>query len=375
MDPYQKLALYLDTLPGGYPTTESGVEIRILKRLYTPEEAALFLYLTLIPEEPRVIAHRAAMDTEAVSHILENMAKKGLIYSLYPKGSSPQYQAFHFVCGIWEFQVNHVSPELAMDLEEYWPALFNLDTWTKSPQMRVIPINKSVTVTHEVMSYEDAEKLIAAQQTISVSPCICRQEQGVKDIPCKKPAETCLQFGDIAEFFIHKGAGRRISQKEALDVVDMANEHGLVLQPSNSKEAAFICCCCSCCCAVLKNIKRSPQPASIVMTPYIARIQEDQCRVCENCIDRCPMEAISNEYGKMFIQSDRCIGCGLCVSKCPTYAVQLFRKSTKDQKNVPRKWEDALITLAKDRGKISLISMIGMLIKSKYDRLRSLRKT
>jgi hypothetical protein len=58
-DIYQKLSQHLDNLPGGFPPTETGVELRILHRLFTPEEAELALHLTLIPEEPRVIARRA----------------------------------------------------------------------------------------------------------------------------------------------------------------------------------------------------------------------------------------------------------------------------------------------------------------------------
>ncbi len=40
-DAYERLALHLDSLPGGFPRTESGVEMRILKRLFTEDEAAL----------------------------------------------------------------------------------------------------------------------------------------------------------------------------------------------------------------------------------------------------------------------------------------------------------------------------------------------
>jgi hypothetical protein len=40
-DVYEKLAQHLDSLPAGYPRTESGVEMRILKRLFSPEEAEI----------------------------------------------------------------------------------------------------------------------------------------------------------------------------------------------------------------------------------------------------------------------------------------------------------------------------------------------
>jgi hypothetical protein len=37
IDVYEKLAMHLDDLPAGFPRTESGVEIRILRRLFTPD--------------------------------------------------------------------------------------------------------------------------------------------------------------------------------------------------------------------------------------------------------------------------------------------------------------------------------------------------
>ena len=50
---YQNLARHLDNLPGGFPATQSGVEMRILKRLFTPEEAQFATHLTLIPGNVR----------------------------------------------------------------------------------------------------------------------------------------------------------------------------------------------------------------------------------------------------------------------------------------------------------------------------------
>src|SRR5512137_1335330 len=63
-DVYHRLARHLDDLPGGFPSTESGVELRILQRLFTPEDAELALALTLLTEEPRVIARRAGIPIE-----------------------------------------------------------------------------------------------------------------------------------------------------------------------------------------------------------------------------------------------------------------------------------------------------------------------
>lgn len=52
---YRKLQRYLDSLPVDYPETESGVEIQILKHLFTPQEAEIALKLKFIPQEAKAL--------------------------------------------------------------------------------------------------------------------------------------------------------------------------------------------------------------------------------------------------------------------------------------------------------------------------------
>ena len=77
---YRQLAKHLDKMPGGYPATEDGLELRILKHLFTVEEVSLALHLTLIPEPVAVIARRAGLDIDETTGLLEEMADKGLIF-------------------------------------------------------------------------------------------------------------------------------------------------------------------------------------------------------------------------------------------------------------------------------------------------------
>ena len=56
-DIYRNLQEYLDELPIGFPATESGVEIRILKHLFTPEEAEIALNL-IFGYEPVGLIHK-----------------------------------------------------------------------------------------------------------------------------------------------------------------------------------------------------------------------------------------------------------------------------------------------------------------------------
>ena len=77
-DVYNKLATHLDKLPGGYPPTEAGVELRILKRLFSEEHAKLAIHLTLIPEPSPVVARRAKVKIGPCVEMLQEMEQKGL---------------------------------------------------------------------------------------------------------------------------------------------------------------------------------------------------------------------------------------------------------------------------------------------------------
>jgi electron transport complex protein RnfB len=370
---YERLAEHLDNLPGGYPSTESGVELRILRRLFTPEEAELTLHLTLIAEEPRVIARRAGIAVEEAGDRLAAMSEKGLCFSIHHEGKAPRYQASQYAVGIWEFQVNRLNQGLVQDMDEYWSTFFDLDDWKQQPQLRTIPVNESLDAELTVMQYEQAEKLVQAHDKIAVAHCICRRERTMLGEGCDKPLEVCLSFGSSAEFYLRNGLGRAISKHEALDVLKLANEAALVLQPSNSRNALFICCCCGCCCGVLRNLKRHPQPASLVSASFAAALTADTCKGCGICVDRCQMEALIVEDKKASLDVDRCIGCGLCVSTCPTASLTLVRKPESEQMKVPRGFEHTLLRLGQKRGKLGAMDLAKMVAKSKADRLLAAR--
>src|SRR5664279_4449644 len=84
---YRKLQQHLDRMPVGFPATESGVEIRILRQLFTPEEAELALEASAIPEPAATIHRRVKgeMTLDEVSGRLEEMADKGLILRIGSK--------------------------------------------------------------------------------------------------------------------------------------------------------------------------------------------------------------------------------------------------------------------------------------------------
>lgn len=370
---YERLAQHLDELPAGYPRTDSGVELRILRRLFTPEEAELALHLSLIEEEARVIARRAKIPVEEAARRLEEMEKKGLVFVYRRAGKAPRYLATPFAVGFYEFQVNRLNPESAQDYEEYMDAAWDNDLWQKAPQLRTIPVGESISVQTEVLPYERAEELVRVQDKFAVAPCVCRRERQVAGEGCDKPLEACLTFGSTAEFYVHNGLGREIGQDEALQILKQAEEAGLVAQPGNAKEPDFICNCCGCCCGILSRVKRHPKPATIVSSPFVAALDVDLCAGCGTCETRCQMDAISVDDGYAILDLDRCIGCGLCVTTCSTEALSLVRKPEAEQRYVPKDVVDTNIKLGQARGKLGTGELLGMLVKSKVDRLLALR--
>jgi electron transport complex protein RnfB len=347
-DVYYALREHLDSLPAGFPSTESGVEIRILKRLFSPEEASLAVHLRSKLEPAAVIAARAGMTELEMAPMLEEMARKGLIFSIETKERPPAYMAAQFVVGIWEYHINDLDEEFAKDMEEYLPFLAK-EAFDHVPQLRTIPVGKSIHAGIEVLPYEKAEELVRKQKKFLVAPCICRKEHHLRGDGCDKLMDACLVFGWGADYYERNGIGRVITLEETLDILQKADEEGLVLQPSNAQEIVNICCCCGDCCQILINLKNHPSPAAMASAAFIARVDTDTCIGCETCLDRCQMEALSMEDDHAVLVADRCIGCGLCVSTCPSGALTLERKPEAGQTAIPKNQMEAHVLRLKAR--------------------------
>ena len=350
-DVYYNLARHLDNLPAGFPSTESGVEIRILKRLFTPQEAEIAAGLVMMPEPVVAIAGRLKRDETELAPMLDDMSRKGLIYRS-SKGGQTYYMAAQFVVGIWEYHVKSLDLDLIKDFNEYSPYLMD-HAWkdTKTKQLRVIPISQSISAEMRTMPYDEAEQIIKSQSKIVVSPCICRTEHKMAGKGCDKPVEVCLAFGGGAYYYEENGLGRSISQSEALDILAKGMEAGLVVQPGNSQKPTNICLCCGCCCQILKNLNNLDEPAKAVHTNYYAKVAADNCTACGICVERCQMQAIEVDDVAR-VKKERCIGCGLCVTSCSFDAMHLIEKAPEEHWTPPANTVETYINMARERGKI-----------------------
>lgn len=331
---YRALQQHLDRMPVRYPPADSGVETRILKQLFTPEEARLALSLSAIPEPLGTIHRRTRrrITREQLGETLDRMAEKGSIQKL-PGKRGPVYGKAPLVLGMYEAQVNRLTPELERDVRAYFEEAFGREVLNeRTPQMRTVPVHKSIPVEHPVATYDNIRRFVEASPgPFGAIPCVCRQGRELMDEPCKQTSEprNCLMIGVAATLMIRKGIARAIGKEEMLGFLEQADREGLVLEPQNTQNPLFVCCCCGCCCGVLTIAKKLPKPAEFFQSDFVAEIDRDKCQVCGTCATRCQMDAITNGDEPPQVAVDRCIGCGLCVTTCPSEAMSLQKKERR----------------------------------------------
>jgi hypothetical protein len=95
---YRELRKHIDKMPVGFPSTKSGVEIRILKHLFTPEEARIALNLSALPESlERITGERQrAVCLSKVENVLDRLVEKAPSWAGTPfKGRKGKYYSGH----------------------------------------------------------------------------------------------------------------------------------------------------------------------------------------------------------------------------------------------------------------------------------------
>ena len=349
---YERLRARLDDLATGYPATESKIEIRLLERLFTAQEAELFVHLAPLLQKPADVAAQLNRDPGEISAMMEIMAQKGLLFRKR-KGEQTFYAAVPYVVGIFEFQLGKMDKDFARDHEEYFKIAFGQTIQsTKTPVLRTVPINRQLVADYPVAPYEDVLQIIEQQEKISIAPCICRSTKKLAGEGCDKPIENCFSFGSHADYYVENGMGRYITIEEAKAIVQKNEEAGLVMQPFNSQKIGGMCSCCGDCCGVLRSLKMHPSPAQMVQSNYFARVDEAECTGCETCVDRCQIDAIDVIDGISSIDLNRCIGCGLCVTTCPVDAIALIQKPADQLYEPPKTGAETYIRIMQERGKI-----------------------
>ncbi len=348
-DIYQKLAEHLDTLPQRYPTnTGTGLEIKVLKHIFSPEEAEMAVKLQPMPEPAADIAARIGKNPEETEAFLMDMSRKGQIMRTGKPGAH-KFMPAPFMLGILEFQIKRFTKEMVEDIQAFEP-FFMADTWMKGKtrELRTIPVDKTVANNTEVMPYESAEAIIKSNKYISTADCMCRKIKEVKGESCGRPMEVCLQFGAATHYYVDNDLARRIDQEEALTLLKKGIDSGLVIQAGSPQNPGGMCMCCGCCCKPLVYYKKMEKPAQYANSNYFAVVDEDACTACGVCESRCQMDAVTVDDCSR-VDLDRCIGCGLCVTTCDFDAIRLQKKDEAHQWIPQPDYMTAVMDIYKER--------------------------
>jgi len=350
-DIFRELQKRLDGYSLGFPATDSGIELEILKELFTEEDAGMFLNLTQKLEKPEDVARRIGRAPEEIAAQLSSMYKKGLVFRL-KKEDTVKYGAIPFVHGLFEFQVANLDRRMAGLVEKYMQEGFHNAIATGAAAfLRTVPVQRTIEVLHNVAAYEDASEILRKADKIVVTDCICRKQKLLVDRGCDKPLEACFMFGSMGQYYVDKDMGREIGADEAIRILTEAQEAGLVTQPATAVNPGGMCNCCSDCCGVLGSLNKHPKPAEMVFSNYFAEVDQDECSSCETCLERCQMDAINmNDDELAKINLDRCIGCGLCVAACPEEAIQLTPKPEALRRTPPANAAGQMAFMAERRG-------------------------
>ncbi|MFX1316574.1 MAG: DUF362 domain-containing protein [Promethearchaeota archaeon] len=337
IESYRDLQKHLDKLPVGFPAMESGLELKVLQFIFTPEEAYIATKLKYQPEPLKKIYRRVkntGISIEELEQKLDKMFKNGAINfgKRIEEGKEVKYYGVApFAIGFYEYQLNRMTKEFAKDARQYIETTFVKDEYNKTgiPQLRVIPIEQSIEHIPSISNYDDFRSMIEnIGEPIAVANCICRKSKDLLDKPCEKTnlRESCFSFRTAARFYIDQGFGREVTKEEALEILKNAEEDGLVLHPANSKRPFIMCTCCGCCCDILVSEKLLVDPAQFFATNFYAEVDSDLCVGCGICEDRCNMDAIHLEDDISHVDKTRCIGCGVCVPTCTAEAIKLYKK-------------------------------------------------
>jgi len=310
-------------LAEGIGAGESPLIPKIFEALVNDEEAKLLLAASP-PSTTGELAQKTGLSEKTIEAMVESLFKRGLIFKAR-KGEEIKFYRVKSVPQMHDStSLTPGLPRKILDLwkaymQKEWPAYGQIITdFLPGSVMRVIPVNERVDPESRILAYDDVIKIIEGARSLSVTKCSCR----VIDGSCGKPLEVCMQVDRAAEYNIERGTGRPLTKSEAIKIIKLCEEEGLVHVVDNRQTVGHVICnCCKDCCLnwqITKGPKKWVAPSR-----FVALVDSDLCTGCETCTERCFFDAISVDNDLAVIHEEICMGCGVCAVSCPTEAIRL----------------------------------------------------
>jgi len=341
-DVYQRLAEHLSNLGMGYPFREDLVAI--LKENFSEQEAEVALAIPtrpvpLQPVEVDEIQKGIALPGEKLLDILEDLSRRGLLYSATTdkgeKGFALQQVGFGFPqTFFWKNEDTPHARKMAAMTAKYFSRTVTQEAFSgpATKPYRYIPVGRTIPTSKQaIFPHEMMERVIEKAEVIAVAHCACRVAYRLAGRGCEHPTEVCMKFNDMARYVIDKEFAREISKQEALELITKSEEAGLVHFVDNAEgEIMHNCNCCGCACWNVGSMRRRKIPRDALMATYFMRdTDKDACTGCGACVEICPVQALQMEEDLPVVDEAWCIGCGVCATVCPADAVVIKVREDK----------------------------------------------
>ena len=313
----------------GYPQSKRFV--KVLKRLMDEEEAEIVVSL---PSPLSELASQLNKKEEMIHKKLDGLFKKGLVFM-----TSKGYQfarsiiQLHDATGcdvrsdeIWGDELLDLWKEFS--LAEWYPDRAKRAKTLGKPTSRIIPAKRAIPEGMKLLPAEDLEVILDQATKFAVVHCPCRRMAR----ECDVPSEVCLQLNRAAEYAIARGTSRELTRKEAMEVLELSEEVGLIhTVPNRSEVAAAICNCCIDCCVLFHGLmEHGALDQGMAKSRFRAEVDQGTCIGCQVCVERCRFELIEmvrvpgQKKLKAQVDLEKCLGCGVCAVTCEAGAIKLM---------------------------------------------------
>ena len=284
---------------------ENAPEYYCMAGILSDDEADIAIAAGLRKERTAgYLAKKVGKTVQEVQPLLDNLVYYGIFRRSMDKalGEDVYYMQI-FAPGILEMMVNQkelleTHPEVGRAFDEYTRNLA-ASMGAMIPDgyglMRVIPVESALEGIEGVSDYERISHYLDKYDRFSVSPCSCRASRSSLGDGCGHLEEDmCVQMGRGAEHYIRTGRAREITREQALEIIQRAEENGLMHDMVNIEEpgeSAAICNCCACACFGLRvGLMFGARDA--IRSNYVAEVDEAKCVACGQCVETCPGNAL-----------------------------------------------------------------------------------
>ena len=361
---YVKLRACVEGYGLGVGSTNNDSSFDFFMAYWTPEEAQAYIEMPLgVAFTAADFAQKSGRDEEECEQLCYDLSYRGLLMR-WTRAGVHYYHHIAYAHGLWEYGLLAQEREdanaadfMALDTITEWADLHKTEDLanahkradlhstvfaedaalftSETPFYYPVPVNQEVLPDgEEILPLDDWKKIIERNEIIGVSTCQCRLRRVLQDQVqdgCDHPMETCMSFGEEAQYYIENNLARQIDKEEATAILQRNVDLGMVIQSAYSKASEVICSCHGDCCDILSTYVAlgAEGCAAINSMPQVSHynlvVDGDACIKCGACVERCPLFAITMTDDGPVVDA-KCVRCGQCATVCPAEARKLTVK-------------------------------------------------